>query len=86
MSYRCDALGLQMQPLNLDTVNGLLSLQLQESEDQYVQAEQRIHELKRALDDKERDAIISSQRLQEALAAAVDRDKMVKQLEEAVQK
>ncbi|XP_048868810.1 ankyrin repeat domain-containing protein 26 isoform X4 [Brienomyrus brachyistius] len=81
--YRND---LEEEKLRLQKDMDRLRGRLQESEDQYVQAEQRIHELKRALDDKERDAITSSQRLQEALAAAVDRDKMVKQLEEAMQK
>ncbi|XP_023686914.2 ankyrin repeat domain-containing protein 26 isoform X5 [Paramormyrops kingsleyae] len=81
--YRND---LEEEKLRLQKDMDRLRGRLQESEDQYVQAEQRIHELKRTLDDKERDAVTSSQRLQEALAAAVDRDKMVKQLEEAVQK
>lgn len=63
-----------------------LGLQLQESEDQYVQAERRINSLKSSLDEKEREVIASSQKLQEVLSASAASEKTAKQLEEAIQR
>ncbi|XP_070962282.1 ankyrin repeat domain-containing protein 26 isoform X12 [Oncorhynchus clarkii lewisi] len=59
---------------------------LEESEDQYVQAERRIKALKSSLDEKEREVVAASQKLQEVLSAFAGSDTTIKQLEEAVQK
>uniref|UniRef100_A0A9J8AT29 CCDC144C-like coiled-coil domain-containing protein n=1 Tax=Cyprinus carpio carpio TaxID=630221 RepID=A0A9J8AT29_CYPCA len=59
---------------------------LQESEEVYVQAEKRISKLKSSLDDKEREACSTAQKLEEALAASTGKEQTVKQLEEAVQR
>lgn len=63
-----------------------LGFQLQESEDQFVQAERRINSLKSSLDEKEREVIASSQKLQEVLSVSAASEKTVKQLEEAIQR
>ncbi|XP_064878831.1 ankyrin repeat domain-containing protein 26 isoform X6 [Oncorhynchus nerka] len=59
---------------------------LEESEDQYVQAERRIKALKSSLDEKEREVVTASQKLQEVLSAFAGSDTTIKQLEEAVQR
>nr|XP_023840463.1 ankyrin repeat domain-containing protein 26-like isoform X1 [Salvelinus alpinus] len=59
---------------------------LEESEDQYVQAERRINALKSSLDEKEREVVAASQKLQEVLSAFAGSDTTIKQLEEAVQR
>ncbi|XP_059392524.1 ankyrin repeat domain-containing protein 26 [Carassius carassius] len=59
---------------------------LQESEEVYVQAEKRISQLKSSLDDKEREACSTAQKLEVALAASTGREQTIKQLEEAVQR
>ncbi|XP_013979367.2 ankyrin repeat domain-containing protein 26 isoform X1 [Salmo salar] len=59
---------------------------LEESEDQYVQAERRIKALKSSLDEKEREVVAASQKLQEVLSAFAGSDTTIKQLEEAVQR
>ncbi|XP_052400015.1 ankyrin repeat domain-containing protein 26 isoform X9 [Carassius gibelio] len=59
---------------------------LQESEEVYVQAERRISQLKSSLDDKEREACSTAQKLEEALAASTSKEQTIKQLEEAVQR
>ncbi|XP_016101014.1 ankyrin repeat domain-containing protein 26-like isoform X3 [Sinocyclocheilus grahami] len=59
---------------------------LQESEEVYVQAERRISQLKSSLDDKEREACSTAQKLEEALAASTGKAQTIKQLEEAVQR
>ncbi|XP_029103324.1 ankyrin repeat domain-containing protein 26-like [Scleropages formosus] len=58
---------------------------LQDSEEQYVEAERLIRDLRDALDSKECNVITTSQKLQEVLSASAGTDKTVKQLEEAVQ-
>ncbi|XP_041966143.1 ankyrin repeat domain-containing protein 26 [Alosa sapidissima] len=63
-----------------------LKTKLQESEDQFVQAERRINSLKCSLDEKEREVIASSQKLQEVLSASAASEKTIKQLEEAMQR
>ncbi|XP_042563202.1 ankyrin repeat domain-containing protein 26-like [Clupea harengus] len=63
-----------------------LKTKLQESEDQYVQAERRINGLKGSLDDKEREVIASAQKLQEVLSASAASEKTITQLEEAMQR
>ncbi|XP_075326448.1 ankyrin repeat domain-containing protein 26 isoform X1 [Odontesthes bonariensis] len=67
---------------DLDRLKG----KLEESEDEYVQAERRINSLKSSLDDREKELSTAAQKLQEALSAAAASDITVKQLEEAVQK
>ncbi|XP_026167947.1 ankyrin repeat domain-containing protein 26 isoform X7 [Mastacembelus armatus] len=59
---------------------------LEESEDQYVQAERRISSLKSSLDEKEKDVATAAQKLQEVLCASAASDTTIKQLEEAVQR
>lgn len=61
-------------------------LQLEESEDQYVQAERRITSLKNSLDEREKEISTAAQKLQEALSASAASDFTIKQLEEAVQR
>ncbi|TKS68207.1 Ankyrin repeat domain-containing protein 26 [Collichthys lucidus] len=59
---------------------------LEESEDQYVQAERRINSLKSTLDEREKELTTAAQKLQEALSASAASDITIKQLEEAVQR
>ncbi|XP_029993452.1 ankyrin repeat domain-containing protein 26 isoform X10 [Sphaeramia orbicularis] len=59
---------------------------LEESEDQYVQAEKRINALKTSLDEREKELTTAAHKLQEALSASAVSDTTIKQLEEAVQK
>ncbi|KAE8296044.1 Ankyrin repeat domain-containing protein 26 [Larimichthys crocea] len=59
---------------------------LEESEDQYVQAERRINSLKSTLDEREKELSTAAQKLQEALSASAASDITIKQLEEAVQR
>ncbi|KAG7523376.1 ankyrin repeat domain-containing 26-like [Solea senegalensis] len=59
---------------------------LEESEDNYVQAERRINGLKSSLDDREKELTTAAQKLQEALSASAATDTTIKQLEDAVQR
>ncbi|KAM3610015.1 uncharacterized protein V6R79_023883 [Siganus canaliculatus] len=59
---------------------------VEESEDQYVQAERRINSLKSLVDEKEKELYTATQKLQEALSASAASGTTVKQLEEAVQR
>lgn len=61
-------------------------MQLEESEEQYVQAERRINSLKTIVDEKEKELTTAAQKLQEALSASAACDITIKQLEEAVQR
>lgn len=61
-------------------------MQLEESEEQYMQAERRINSLKSILDEKEKELSTAAQKLQEALSASAAHDTVIKQLEEAVQR
>ncbi|XP_062245647.1 ankyrin repeat domain-containing protein 26 [Platichthys flesus] len=63
-----------------------LKRKLEESEDNYVQAEKRINSLKSGLDEREKELITAAQKLQEALSASAASDTTIKQLEEAVQR
>ncbi|XP_028813694.1 ankyrin repeat domain-containing protein 26 isoform X3 [Denticeps clupeoides] len=63
-----------------------LKSKLQESEDQYVQAERRINSLKCSLDEKEREVVASAQKLQDVLSTSAATEKTVRQLEETVQR
>ncbi|KAM7003514.1 ankyrin repeat domain-containing protein 26 [Tautogolabrus adspersus] len=67
---------------DLDRLKG----KLEESEDQYVQAERRINNLKSSLDEKEKDLITAAQKLQEALSTSAASESTIKQLEDAVQR
>ncbi|KAK2917589.1 hypothetical protein Q8A73_004335 [Channa argus] len=67
---------------DLDRIKG----KLQESEDQFVQAERRINNLKNSLDEREKELSTAAQKLQEALSASATCDTTIKQLEEAVQR
>ncbi|XP_075065069.1 ankyrin repeat domain-containing protein 26 isoform X2 [Mixophyes fleayi] len=59
---------------------------LQDLEDQFIQSERRNHQLKNALDDKEREASAAFQKVQEFSSERASAEKTVKQLEEHVQK
>lgn len=61
-------------------------MQLEESEEQYMQAERRINSLKSVVDEKEKELTTAAQKLQEALYASAANDTTIKQLEEAVQR
>ncbi|XP_067855627.1 ankyrin repeat domain-containing protein 26 isoform X2 [Heptranchias perlo] len=63
-----------------------LKVKLQETRDEYIQSESRIQQLQNALDDKERDVIATSQKMQEALSATSRTKEAAKQLEEHVQR
>ncbi|KAM9352318.1 ankyrin repeat domain-containing protein 26 [Symphorus nematophorus] len=67
---------------DLDRLKG----KLEESEDQYVQAERRINSIKSVLDEREKELTTAAQKLQEALSASAASDTTIKQLEEAVQR
>ncbi|XP_034541228.1 ankyrin repeat domain-containing protein 26 isoform X12 [Notolabrus celidotus] len=67
---------------DLDRLKG----KLEESEDQYVQAERRINSLKSGLDEREKELTTAAQKLQEALSTSAATDCTIKQLEEAVQR
>ncbi|XP_076588911.1 ankyrin repeat domain-containing protein 26 isoform X2 [Chaetodon auriga] len=67
---------------DLDRLKG----KLEESEDQYVQAERRFNSLKSVLDEREKELTTAAQKLQEALSASAASDTTIKQLEEAVQR
>ncbi|XP_037308242.2 ankyrin repeat domain-containing protein 26 isoform X5 [Pungitius pungitius] len=66
---------------DLDRVKG----KLEESEDQYVQAEKRINCLKNVLDEKEKELASAAQRHQAALSASAASEITIRQLEEAMQ-
>lgn len=61
-------------------------LQLRDLEEQHLQSEHCVHNLKAALDNTEREVIASSQKLQDLLVASSGTNSTVKQLEEHVQR
>lgn len=61
-------------------------LQLQESEEQRIQSEHCVHDLKTVLDNKEKEVSVSSQKLQDLLLATSGTNTTIKQLEEHVQR
>ncbi|XP_024127431.1 ankyrin repeat domain-containing protein 26 isoform X3 [Oryzias melastigma] len=63
-----------------------LRAKLEESEDQFVQAERRVHALKSSLSEKEQELAMTGQKLQEALSSSAASALTSKQLEEEVQK
>uniref|UniRef100_A0A8C4PAH4 Ankyrin repeat domain-containing protein 26-like n=1 Tax=Dromaius novaehollandiae TaxID=8790 RepID=A0A8C4PAH4_DRONO len=74
-----DKLRLQKE---LDRVRG----KLQELEEQHIQSERCVHDLETALENKEREVIASSQKLQDLLEASLGTNTTIKQLEEHVQR
>lgn len=60
--------------------------QLQESEQQRIQSEHCVHDLKTVLDNKERELIASSKKLQDILLSSSGTNTTIKQLEEHVQR
>ncbi|XP_072207517.1 ankyrin repeat domain-containing protein 26-like [Excalfactoria chinensis] len=74
--------------LNLTWLLRILTaiLQLQESEEQCIQSEHCVHDLKTVLDSKEREVSASTQKLQDLLLAASGTSTTIKQLEEHVQR
>ncbi|NXQ58778.1 ANR26 protein, partial [Anthoscopus minutus] len=58
---------------------------LQEVEEKHLQSERCVRDLKTALDDKEREATASAQKLQDQLLASSETNTTIKQLEEHVQ-
>lgn len=63
-----------------------LFLQLQETEEQYIHSERRTYDLRSALDAKEHEASMASQKLQDLLVASSGTSNAVKQLEEHIQR
>ncbi|XP_015747036.2 ankyrin repeat domain-containing protein 26 [Python bivittatus] len=63
-----------------------IKCKLQESEEQNIQYERSTHELRHALDAKEHDAIVASQKLQDLLVASSGASNAIKQLEEHIQR
>jgi len=61
-------------------------LQLRELEEQHLQLEHRVQELKAALDNKEREVRASSQKMQDLLLTSAGTNTTIKQLEEHVQR
>lgn len=61
-------------------------MQLEESEDEYVQSERRINSLKSTLEEREKELSTAAQKLQEALSTSAASDTTIKQLEDAVQR
>ncbi|XP_051791868.1 ankyrin repeat domain-containing protein 26 isoform X2 [Erpetoichthys calabaricus] len=81
--YRSD---LEEEKIRLQKDIERLKGKLQEMEDQYVHSERRSHDLKNALEDKEREVIASSQKLQEMISSSSGTSKTMKQLEEHTQR
>ncbi|XP_063335329.1 ankyrin repeat domain-containing protein 26 isoform X6 [Pelmatolapia mariae] len=67
---------------DLDRLKG----KLEESEDEYVQAERRINSLKSSLEEREKELSTAAQKLQEVLSTSAASDTTIKQLEDAVQR
>ncbi|XP_074871091.1 ankyrin repeat domain-containing protein 26 isoform X3 [Carettochelys insculpta] len=81
--YRND---LEEDKLHLQKEIDKIKTKLQESEDQYIQSERRVHELRNALDSKEREVNGSSQKLQDLLIASSGTNNAIKQLEDHIQR
>ena len=63
-----------------------LFLQLQGTEEQYLQSKRHIHDLRNALDAKEHEINVTSQKLQDLLVAFSEVNNTIKQLEEHIQR
>ncbi|NXP09320.1 ANR26 protein, partial [Thinocorus orbignyianus] len=81
--YRSD---LEEDKLRLQKELEKAKTKLQELEEQHLQSEHCVHDLRSALDNKEREVIASSQKLQDLLLASSGTNTTIKQLEEHVQR
>ncbi|XP_072209796.1 uncharacterized protein [Excalfactoria chinensis] len=81
--YRSD---LEEDKLRLQKELDRMKTKLQESEEQRIQSEHCVHDLKTVLDSKEREVSASTQKLQDLLLAASGTSTTIKQLEEHVQR
>lgn len=61
-------------------------MQLEESEEQYTQAERRIHTLISSLDEKEKELCSAAQKLQGSLSTSAAYETTIKQLEQDMQR
>ncbi|XP_018765729.1 ankyrin repeat domain-containing protein 26-like isoform X1 [Serinus canaria] len=80
--YRSD---LEEDKLRLQKDLEKAKTKLREVEEKYLQSEHCVRDLKSALDDKEREATASAQKLQDQLLASSETNTTIKQLEEHVQ-
>ncbi|NWV46641.1 ANR26 protein, partial [Daphoenositta chrysoptera] len=80
--YRSD---LEEDKLRLQKELEKAKIKLQEMEEKYLQSERCVRDLKVALDEKEREAAASAQKLQDQLLASSETNTVTKQLEEHVQ-
>ncbi|XP_042728679.1 ankyrin repeat domain-containing protein 26-like [Lagopus leucura] len=81
--YRSD---LEEDKLRLQKELDRVKTKLQESEEQRVQSELCVHDLKTVLDNKEKEISVSSQKLKDLLLATSGTNAVIKQLEEHVQR
>ncbi|KFW72923.1 Ankyrin repeat domain-containing protein 26, partial [Pygoscelis adeliae] len=81
--YRSD---LEEDKLHLQKELEKVKTKLRELEEQHLQSEHCVHDLKAALDNKEREVTASSQKLQDLLLASSGTNTTIKQLEEHVQR
>ncbi|KGL92187.1 Ankyrin repeat domain-containing protein 26, partial [Charadrius vociferus] len=81
--YRSD---LEEDKLRLQKELEKVKTKLRESEEQHLQSEHCVHDLKTALDNKEREVMASSQKQQDILLASSGTNTTIKQLEEHVQR
>ncbi|NXF82416.1 ANR26 protein, partial [Sclerurus mexicanus] len=80
--YRSD---LEEDKLRLQKELEKVKTKLREEEEKRVQSEHCVRDFKTALDDKEREAITSAQKVQDLLLASSETNNTIKQLEEHVQ-
>ncbi|XP_009082029.1 PREDICTED: ankyrin repeat domain-containing protein 26-like, partial [Acanthisitta chloris] len=80
--YRSD---LEEDKLRLQKELEKVKVKLREVEEKHLQSEHCVRDLKTTLDDKEREAIASFQKLQDLLLASSETNTTIKQLEEHVQ-
>ncbi|NWZ34507.1 ANR26 protein, partial [Brachypodius atriceps] len=80
--YRSD---LEEDKLRLQKELEKAKTKLREVEEKYLHSERCVHDLKTALDEKEREAAASAQKLQDQLLASSETNTTIKQLEEHVQ-
>ncbi|NXA45084.1 ANR26 protein, partial [Nothocercus julius] len=81
--YRSD---LEEEKLRLQKELDRIKGKLQELEEQHLQSERCVHDLKTALANKEREIMTSSQKLQDLVEASLGTSSTIKQLEEHVQR
>ncbi|NWV82541.1 ANR26 protein, partial [Dasyornis broadbenti] len=80
--YRSD---LEEDKMHLQKELEKVKTKLQEMQEKYLQSERCVRDLKTALDEKEREATASAQKLQDQLLASSETNTTIKQLEEHVQ-